>query len=101
MYVNFLLPVQIVSAGYNKRKNMEVKLYNLQHLTLNSIMPLKYYYGKWSICSFGANVTFSIIFSKVFINFSSFFFPMLSKNRILCHDLKIAYVLKSNITLDL
>ena len=24
------------------------------------------YYGKWSICSFGANAPFSIIFSKVF-----------------------------------
>ena len=24
------------------------------------------YYGKWSICSFGANALFSIIFSKVF-----------------------------------
>ena len=44
VYVKFLLPVQIVSAGYNKRKNMKIKLNNLQHLTFYSmIRPLKYY----------------------------------------------------------
>ena len=53
------------------------------------------YYGKCSICSFGANASFSIIFSKVFktLNFS-WIFSMLSKNRKRCHDLKIAYRVK-------
>ena len=52
-------------------------LWKMEHL-------LQKYYGKWSICSFGANAPFSI-FSKLnfFLNFS-----MLSKNRKWCHDLK-------------
>ena len=51
------------------------------------------YYGKWSFCSFGANTSFSIIFSKVYKTLLKFFlnFSMLSKNRKWCHDLKIAY----------
>ena len=31
------------------------------------------YYGKWSICSFGANASFSIIFSKLFKTLLKFF----------------------------
>ena len=31
------------------------------------------YYGKWSICSIGANAPFSIIFSKVFKTLRIFF----------------------------
>ena len=30
------------------------------------ISCIRKYFGKWSICSFGANAPFSIIFSKVF-----------------------------------
>ena len=46
--------------------------------TISIIATLKYhvfekYYGKWSICSFGANAPFSIIFSKVFKTFLKFF----------------------------
>ena len=48
------------------------KLATSKILTIYSIItPLKYQvfkknHGKWSICSFGANAPFSIIFSKVF-----------------------------------
>ena len=51
------------------------------------------YYGQWSICSFGANAPFSIIFSKNsnLTLILSWIFSMLSKNRKWSHDLKIAY----------
>ena len=41
------------------------------------------YYGKWSICSTGANDSFSIIFSKAFKTYLKLFliFTMLSKSR--------------------
>ena len=55
--------------------------------------PLKYYVFK-NIMENGASASFSIIFSKVFKTLLFFFlefFSMLSKNRKLCHDLKIAY----------
>ena len=60
------------------------------------------YYGKWSICSFGANVPFSITFSKVFEIWISIFLicSMLSENRKWCHDLKIAYGVKSSRSLQ-
>ena len=35
------------------------------------------YYGKWSICSFGANAPFPIIFSKVFKTELNFFLEFL------------------------
>ena len=71
MYVKFLLPVQIVSAGSNKRKSMKIKLNNLQHFTFYSIIrPLKYYvFGNimenralllWSKCSIFHNIFKSI-----------------------------------------
>ena len=73
-------------------------LWKMEHLLFENIMEngafaLWKYYGKWSICSFGANAPFSIIFSKVFKTYLKFFltFSMLSKNRKWCHDLKIAY----------
>ena len=58
-------------------KNEKKKIY-VKHaikLTLYSIITpfdafeissIWKYYGKWSICSLGANAPFSIIFSKVF-----------------------------------
>ena len=49
------------------------------------------YHGKWSICSKRAKAPFSIFKSIQNLTFFLDFFSMLSKNRKLCHDLKINY----------
>ena len=70
----FTWNLSLILLGVKKVKFVVSCSCNL-HLTLYSIItPFDYfeisciwkYYRKWSICSFGANAPFSIIFSKVF-----------------------------------
>ena len=56
-------------AGYIRTHSDRSNFNPLLHNTF--WMPLKYhifekYYGKWTICSFGANAPSSMIFSKAF-----------------------------------